>query len=138
MAGIVKTWNYKDFNITFNLNEITDVNGDITLDADNEFWEFVEGQNGKVERHLGGNSLITCIIPMMATSNQIDFFAAADIADRETGVGPFPFTAINTNGNYKLIGTATVMNIDRPTKTKTAPSRNITLKIVATAEFNGR
>ena len=45
MAGIVKTWNYKDFNITFNLNEIADFNGEITLDADDGFWEFVEGQN---------------------------------------------------------------------------------------------
>ena len=52
MAGIVKTWNHKNFNVNFNLTEITDLNGDVTITADSEFWEFVEGQNDTVERHL--------------------------------------------------------------------------------------
>ena len=137
MAGIVKTWNHKNFNVNFNLTEITDLNGDVTITADSEFWEFVEGQNDTVERHLHGNNLLTATFPMMATSSQLDTFALADEADRRLGAGPFPFTAFNTDGNYKLIGTATVMSIERPTRAKTAPSRNVVLKIVATAEFNG-
>src|SRR5574344_2033255 len=137
MAGIVKTWNCKNVNINFNLTEITDLNGDATITADSDFFDFLEGQNNAVERHLQGNNLLTVTLPMMATSSQLDVFALADEADRKLGAGPFPFTAFNTDGNYKLIGTATVMSIERPTRTKTAPSRNVVLKIVVTAEFNG-
>lgn len=132
-----KTWNYKSLNISFNGAAITDLNGDATITADGELWEFVEGQNGFVERNLLENSMATVTLPLHATSPQLDVFALADIADRKTGAGPFPFAIIDTDRNYKLLGTATVMSIAKPTRTKTAPARTVTLKVIIEAEYAG-
>lgn len=132
-----KTWNYKHLIISFNGAAITDLNGDATVSADSELWEFVEGQNNYVERSLLENSLATVTLPIAATSAQLDIFALADIADRKTGAGPFPFAMIDSDRNYKLLGTATVMSIAKPTRTKTAPARNVTLKVVMEAEYAG-
>lgn len=133
----VKNWSHKDLNISFNGAAITDLNGDATITADGETWEFVEGQNGYVERNLLENHLATVSLPMHATSPQLDIFAVADIADRNTGAGPFPFSMIDSKRNYKLLGTATVMSIAKPTRTKTAPARTVTLKVVIEAEYQG-
>lgn len=132
-----KTWNYKHLNILFNGVAITDLNGDATITSDGENWEFVEGQNGFVERNLLEGSLATVTLPMSATSPQLDIFAAADVADRKSGAGPYIFSIVDIDRNYKLFGTATVMSIAKPTKTKTAPARNVTLKVVVEAEYPG-
>lgn len=132
-----KTWNYKNLNISFNGAAITDLNGDATITADGELWEFVEGQNGFVERNLLENSTATVTLPIHATSPQLDIFALADLADRKTGAGPFPFAMNDKDRNYKLLGTATVMSIAKPTRTKTAPARTVTLKVVIEAEYAG-
>lgn len=132
-----KTWNYKHLKISFNGAEITDLNGDATVSADGETWEFVEGQNGYVERNLLDNHLATVTLPIHATSPQLDLFAVASIADRKTKAGPFPFAMVDIDRNYKLLGTATVMSIAKPTRTKTAPARTVTLKVVLEAEYEG-
>ena len=54
-----KTWNYKNLKINFNGAAITDLNGDSSITADSEVWEFVEGQNDYVERSLIENHLCT-------------------------------------------------------------------------------
>lgn len=133
----VRTWNHKHLNINFNGAAITDLNGDATISADGEVWEFVEGQNGYVERSLLENHTATVTLPIHATSPQLDIFALADIADRKTNAGPFPFAIMDSDRNYKLLGTATVMSIAKPTRTKTAPARNVTLKVVVEAEYQG-
>lgn len=132
-----KTWNHKNIIINFNGAAITDLNGDASISADSELWEFVEGQNGFVERSLLENHLATVTLPIHATSKQLDIFALASVADRKTGAGPFLFSMVNTNGNYKLFGTATVMSIGKPVKAKTAQARNVTLKVVTEAEYEG-
>lgn len=132
-----KTWNYKKLKISFNGAEITDLNGDASISADGETWEFVEGQNGYVERNLLDNHLATVTLPISATSAQLDLFAVASLADRKTGAGPFPFAIVDIDRNYKLVGTATVMSIAKPAKTKTAPARSVTLKVVVEAEYEG-
>lgn len=132
-----KTWNHKNLIINFNGAAITDLNGDATVTADSELWEFVEGQNGFVERSLQENHLATVALPIHATSPQLDIFALADIADRKTGAGPFLFSMVNTNGNYKLFGTATIMSIGKPVRAKTAQARTVTLKVVTEAEYQG-
>lgn len=132
-----RTWNHKHLNVVFNGAVVTDLNGDATIAMDSELWEFVEGQNGYVERNLLENSLATVTLPIHATSLQLDIFALADIADRKTGAGPYVFAMIDTDRNYKLFGTATVMSIAPPTRTKTAPARNVTLKVVVEAEYKG-
>lgn len=137
MATTTKTWNYKNLNISFNLAAITDLNGDATITADGDLWEFVEGQNGFVERNLLENNLATVTLPIHATSNQLDIFAAADLADRKEGAGPFPFAIVDTDRNYKLFGTATVMSIAKPTRAKTAQARTVTLKVVVDSEYAG-
>lgn len=133
-----KTWNYKNLSISFNGAAITDLNGDPSIAADGDYWEFVEGQNGSVERSLLDNHLVTVTLPMQATSNQLDIFAIASIADRKTNAGPFIFTMIDTENSYKLLGTATVMSIGKPVKSKTAQARTVTLKVVTEAEYEGR
>lgn len=132
-----KTWDYKDLSINFNFAAITDLNGDATITMDGETWEFVEGQNGYVERNLLDNHLATVTLPMHATSPQLDIFALASLADRKTNAGPFVFVMMDTKRNYKLLGNATVMSIGKPTKTKTAPARTVTLKVVIEAEYEG-
>ena len=132
-----KTWSYKDLNVTFNGAAITDINGDLTITADGDFWEFVEGQNGYVERSLVDNHLATVTIPLHATSPQLNIFAIASIADRKANAGPYIFTAIDKERNYKLIGTATVMNIGKPSRSKSAQARTVTLKVVTEAEYDG-
>ncbi len=132
-----KTWNYKNLKISFNGAAITDLNGDATVNADGEAWEFVEGQNGYVERNLLDNHLATVTLPIHATSPQLDLFAIASLADKKTNAGPFPFAMIDTDRNYKLLGTATVMSIAKPTRTRTAPARTVTLKVVLEAEYEG-
>lgn len=132
-----KTWNYKSLKISFNGAAITDLNGDATVTADGEAWEFVEGQNGYVERNLLDNHLATVTLPIHATSPQLDLFAIASLADRKTNAGPFPFAMVDTDRNYKLLGTATVMSIAKPTRTRTAPARAVTLKVVLEAEYEG-
>ena len=132
-----KTWNHKNLIINFNGAAITDLNGDASVTADGELWEFVEGQNGFVERSLLENSLCTVSLPIGATSKQLDIFAIASIGDRKTGAGPFPFAMVNTDGNYKLLGTATVMSIGKPVRAKTAQARTVTLKVVIEAEYEG-
>lgn len=132
-----KTWNYKDLDISFNGAAITDLNGDATITADGETWEFVEGQNGFIERNLHESHLATVSLPIHATSQQLDIFALASIADTKTGAGPFPFAVIDSKRNYKLLGTATVMSIAHPTRTKTAPARTVTLKVIIEADYEG-
>jgi hypothetical protein len=132
-----RNWNHKHLNISFNGAAITDLNGDATITSDSDLWEFVEGQNGYVERNLIENHLATVTLPIHATSAQLDIFALADVADRKTGAGPFPFAIVDSDRNYKLLGTATVMSIAKPTRTKTAPARNVTLKVVIEAEYSG-
>ena len=132
-----KTWNHKNLIINFNGAAITDLNGDASVTADSELWEFVEGQNGFVERSLLENHLATVSLPIHATSKQLDIFALASVADRKTGAGPFLFSMVNTDGNYKLFGTATVMSIGKPVRAKTAQARTVTLKVVMEAEYEG-
>ena len=131
------TWDYKKLKINFNGAAITDLNGDSSITADSELWEFVEGQNGYVERHLIENHLCTVTLPMMVTSKQLNIFAMASIADTKTGAGPFPFAMVRTDADYKLFGTATVMSITKPVKSKTGQARTVTLKVVTAAEYEG-
>lgn len=132
-----RTWNHKHLNVSFDGAAITDINGDLTITADSETWEFVEGQNGYVERNLLENHMATVTIPLHATSPQLDIFANADLADRKEGAGPFLFSVVDSDRNYKLYGNATVMSIAKPTRTKTAPARTVTLKVVITSEYQG-
>ena len=131
-----RTWNHKTLKINFNGAAITALQGDATTVMDSETWEFVEGQED-VERNLIEGSLATVTLPMSPTSPQLDIFALADIADRKSGAGPFLFAMVDTARNYKLFGTATVMSIAAPTKTKTAPARNVVLKVVVAADYKG-
>ncbi|MBO7412852.1 MAG: hypothetical protein J6U20_04220 [Fibrobacter sp.] len=133
---VTKTWNYKNLKINFNGAAITALNGDASITADAEEWSFIEGEDF-VERSLVDNHLCTVTLPMMVTSPQIDIFAIAKIADKQTGAGPFPFSMVRTDGNYKLFGTATVMSIGKPVKSKVGQARNVTLKIVMQAEYEG-
>lgn len=135
--AIVRTWNHKNLNVSLNAAALTDFNGDVTAEADNDLWEFTEGQNGAVERSYQGNNLITVTLPMMATSPQLDQVELLRQADEKTGAGPFPFALTDTDRNYKLLGQATIMSIARPTGSKTAPARNVVLKVVAEAEWLG-
>lgn len=132
-----KTWNYKNLNINFNGASITDLNGDASITADSETWEFVEGQNGYVERSLLENHMATVSLPIHATSKQLDIFALASVADVKTGAGPYLFAMTRTDGNYKLYGTATVMSIGKPVKAKSAQARTVTLKVAIEAEYEG-
>lgn len=132
-----KTWNSKNLNISFNGAAITDFNGDATITGDSDLWEFVEGQNGYVERSLMESHLATVSLPIHATSPQLELFAVASIADKNTGAGPFPFSMVNKDGNYKLLGTATIMSIGKPVKAKSAQARTVTLKVVIEAEYEG-
>ena len=129
----IRTWNHKHLNVSFNGAAITDINGDLTITADGETWEFVEGQNGYVERNLLENHTATVTIPIHATSPQLDIFAMADIEDRTKSAGPYLFSVVDSDRNYSLYGNATVMSIAKPTRTKTAPARSVTLKVVITS-----
>lgn len=133
----VKTWNYKKYNIVLEGIEITDLNGDATIEADEDLWEFVEGQNGSVERSLKDSKLITVTLPMQATSTQLDAIAGLDLSDRNANTGPYDFVAVDISRNFKLYGKATIMKIGMPSRSKVAPVRNVTLKIVADAAFMG-
>ena len=132
-----KTWNYKNLKINFNGAAITDLNGDSSITADSEVWEFVEGQDGYVERSLIENHLCTVTLPMMVTSKQLDIFALAQVFDTKTGAGPVPFAMVRTDGNYKLFGSATVMSITKPVRAKSGQARTVTLKVVTAAEYEG-
>ena len=133
---ITKTWNYKNLKIGFNGAAITALNGDASITADAEDWNFIEGEDF-VERSYMGNHLCTVTLPMTVTSPQIDIFAIAKLADENTGAGPFPFSMVRTDGNYKLYGTATVMSIGKPVKSKVGQARNVTLKVVRQSEYEG-
>lgn len=135
--AVVKTWDHKSYNIVLDGVAITDINGDATLEADEDYWEFVEGQNGSVERSLRDNHLITVTLPMQATSLQLDQIAALDSNDRLLGAGPYDFVAVDVKRGFKLYGKATIMKIGLPSRSKTAPVRNVTLKVVADAAFLG-
>lgn len=136
MPITTRTWNYKNLKLSFNMAAITSLVGDATITADSETWEFIEGED-EVDRSLVDNHLATVTLPISATSKQLDVFALADVADRKSGAGPFPFSMVRTDGNYKLYGTATVMSIGRPVKAKSMQARNVTLKVVVEAEYAG-
>lgn len=127
----IRTWNHKNYNIVLDGVALTDFNGDLTVQADSDFWEFVEGQNGAVERSLLDNHLLTVTMPMMATSPQLSTLADLDYNDRNNGAGPFTFVAFRTDGEYKIVGQATIMSIAHPNRSKSAPVRNVVLKVVA-------
>lgn len=133
---VTKTWNYKNLKINFDGAAITALNGDASITADAEEWSFIEGEDF-VERSLVDNHLCTVTLPMTATSQQIDIFALAKIADKQTGAGPFLFSMVRTDGNYKLFGTATVMGIGKPVKAKVGQARTVTLKVTIGAEYEG-
>lgn len=133
---ITKTWNYKNLSIRFNMAAITALNGDASIAADAEEWSFIEGEDA-IERSLVDNHLCTVTLPMMVTSPQIDIFALAKIADKQTGAGPFPFSMVRTDANYKLYGTATVLSIGKPVKAKIGQARPVTLKVTIDAEYEG-
>ena len=132
-----RTWNSKNLKINFNGAAITDLTGDATITADADTWEFVEGQNGNVDRSLIENHLATVTLPITATSKQLDIFALASVADVKTGAGPYLFAMVRTDGDYKLFGTATVMSIGKPVKAKSMQARTVTLKVVIDAEYEG-
>lgn len=133
---VTKTWNYKNLKINFNGAAITALNGDASIATDGDAWEFIEGEDF-VERSLIDNHLATVTLPIAATSPQLDIFALASQADKLSGAGPFLFSMVRTDGNYKLFGTATVMSIGKPVKAKQAQARTVTLKVVTQAEYEG-
>ena len=112
---ITKTWNYKNLSIRFNMAAITALNGDASITADAEEWSFIEGEDA-IERSLVDNHLCTVTLPMMVTSPQIDIFALAKIADKNT---------------------ATVLSIGKPVKAKIGQARTVTLKVTIDAEYEG-
>ncbi|MCF0224648.1 MAG: hypothetical protein HUK20_10290 [Fibrobacter sp.] len=131
------TWNHKKVNMTLNGMAITDVIGDITVTDDAENWEFQEGMNGTVQRSLMNNGLASVTIPFKAKSDQLNVVAAMDIADRYSNAGPYVFTFVETDAQYKLFGQATIMSIAHPTLSKSGQVRNVTLKVEKTACFPG-
>lgn len=137
MPNTCRTWNHKKLNIQLNGIEITDVNGDVSVEAGSDFWAFTEGQNGCVERSLLGNSMVKMTIPMMATSPQLDLIETLNQADQLTGDGPYVFSSVKTDSNYKLVGQATILSIEHPKRSKQAQARNVVLQIVAEAEWLG-
>ena len=133
---ITRTWNYKNLKLSFNFGAITSLVGDASITADGETWEFIEGED-EVDRSLIDNHLLTVTLPISATSPQLNIFALAKIADEKDGAGPYPFSMIRTDGEYKLFGTATIMSIGKPIKAKSMQARNVVLKVVTQAEFEG-
>lgn len=135
--AIVRTWNSKNLKISLNAAALTDFNGDVTVESDGDIWELTEGQNGAVERSYQGSSTLTVTLPMMATSPQLDVIETLRQADESTGAGPYPFAMTDTDRNFKLLGQAYVNSMAYPTASKTAPARNVVLKVISEAEWRG-
>lgn len=133
----LRTWNHMTLNLVLDGVTLTDFNGDVTMDMDNDFWDFVEGQNDSVERSYQASNMMTVTLPMQATSPQLDFIAGRHVADATTGAGPYLFVAIDTARNFKITGLATITKIGLPTRSKTAAARTVTLKVVPELSWLG-
>lgn len=133
MAKHTGTWNSKDWNLQINGVPLTDFNGDVTFSALEDDWEFVNGQNGAVERSQHENTSFDITLPMMATSPQLDLLEGLARDDFDLHAGPYPFSAVHIVGGtvegYKLVGSATIAQIDPPTIGKVGSARNVKLHV---------
>lgn len=143
MARHSGTWNHLDWNFQINGVPLTDFNGDVTFSAAEDDWEFTQGQNYATERSLHENRSFDISFPMMATSPQLDLVEALAVADKKAGVGPYPFSAVHlitgASGieGYKLVGQATIAQIDPPSVGKVGSARTIKLHVDAELMWRG-
>ena len=143
MARHSGTWNHKDWNFQLNGVPLTDFNGDVTFSALEDDWSFTQGQNESTERSMHENRSFDITFPMMATSRQLDLIEALAVADKKLRVGPYPFSATHIVSGaagiegYKLVGQATITQIEPPTVGKEGSARNIRLHVDAELMWRG-
>jgi hypothetical protein len=127
---VLRTWDHTQCNSSIGGLAITDLNGDGTCESAAEDWEFVEGQNGAVERSLNNNHMFNFTYPMMATSPQLDALETLSQADKKTGAGPYPFAFVRIGSSFKITGLATIMSIAPMNSSKKGTARNVKIAVV--------
>lgn len=135
--SMFRTYDHTKVNISLNGIALTDFNGDPTISKEGPEFEVVEGSNGAVERSKMVRNLYTVTIPMMQTSLQINAIEALRVADEKVAAGPYPFSIIDLNGAYTLMGIAWIQSMGDAVKGRQAQPRNIVLQVKAEAAFEG-
>lgn len=135
--SMFRTYDHTKVNISLNGVALTDFAGDPTISKEGPEFEVTEGSNGAVERSRMVRNLYTVTLPMMQTSLQINAVETLRVADEKTGAGPYPFSIIDLNGSYVLMGVAWVESMGDAVKGRQAQPRNITLRVKAEAAFEG-
>ena len=135
--SMFRTYDHTKVNISLNGIALTDFNGDPTISKEGPEFEVVEGSNGAVERSKMVRNLYTVTIPMMQTSLQINAIEALRVADEKAAAGPYPFSIIDLNGAYTLMGVAWIQSMGDAVKGRQAQPRNIVLQVKAEAAFEG-
>ena len=135
--SMFRTYDHTKVNISLNGVALTDFNGDVSISKEGPEFEVTEGSNGAVERSRMVRNMYTVTLPMMQTSLQINAVETLRVADEKTGAGPYPFSIIDLNGAYVLMGLAWVESMGDAVKGRQAQPRTITLKVKAEAAFEG-
>lgn len=135
--SMFNTYDHTKVNISLNGIALTDFNGDPSVSKEGPEFEITEGSNGAIERSRMVRNLYTVTLPMMQTSKQIDAIEALRVADEKANAGPYPFSIIDLNGAYVLMGIAWVESMGDAVKGRQAQPRTITLKVKAEAAFEG-
>lgn len=132
------TYNHRLCKINVNGIDLTDFNGDPTIEPGGDDWATTVGLNGVVQRSLLDNHLYTVTLPMVRTSPQVDALAALSVADKKLGAGPYTFAFKDLNGTDIVLGECWIQNMkSRGSLGAEASARNVVLAVVSHIEFEG-
>ena len=130
---------YDHTKVKLNLNglALTDTNGSITVEESGDVWEETEGNNGTVTRSRHVRKLAKITIPFNAMSPQLAMIEAFQVADEQTGAGPFPFAMAHIGGTFAIAGQAWIKSNRNAGYDKVAGTRTVVISVFKNAGFAG-
>jgi hypothetical protein len=137
MATTPHTYDHTKLKINLNGMAITDLAGAVTVEESGDVWEETEGLNGTVTRSRHVRNLVKITIPFNAMSSQLALIEAFQIADEQTGAGPFPFAMAHLGGSFAIAGQAWIKSNRNSGYDKVAGSRTVVLSVFKNASFAG-
>lgn len=137
MAQTIHTYDHTKVKANLNGLALTDLNGDITVEESGDIWEETEGNNGTLTRSRHVRKLVKITIPFNAMSPQLAMIEAFQVADEETGAGPYPFALAHLGGTFAIAGQAWIKSNRNAGFGKVSGTRNVVLSVYKNAGFAG-
>ena len=81
--------------------------------------------------------ILSLVVAAILVVSTLCVVGLLNVTAGETEITSAEQFATITDGEYKLFGSATIMSIGKPVKAKSMQARNVTLKVVTQAEFEG-